>query len=128
MAADAQSANHYVFDGRGMTGTVDTTSIAGTPVASVTVDGVDATNVGVQHAPGLGVMVRGDLSAIADGPSRAVTVVVPEVNVSAEPEPFWGLAVIVTTQSSIGGPALVQGAIQSYDPREVSGTASAVMS
>jgi hypothetical protein len=128
MASRPQSANHYVFEGRGMTGTVDTTSDAGTPMASVSVDGVDATDVDVQPAPGLGVMVRGDLGGIADGPRRAVTVVVPEVNLSGDVERFWGLAVIVTTQSSIGGPALVQGALQSYEPREISGTASAVMS
>jgi hypothetical protein len=128
MAGSAQSANHYVFEGRGVTGTVDTTSIAGTPVASMSVDGVDATGVEVQPAPGPGGMVRGELGGIADGPSRAVNVVVPEVDLLAGTEPFFGLAVIVTTRSSMGGPALVSGAIQLYEPREITGTASSVAS
>jgi hypothetical protein len=73
-----------------------------------------------------GTAVTAILHATLDGPTTLVTLVLPGVNFLGDSERADVTAVAVTTvaQSSIGGSALVDGAIQSYEAELLVGTAS----
>jgi hypothetical protein len=123
-----EEANHFVFEGKGVSGSVDTTSITGQPIASVTVDGVEGSDAVIETWR-LGLTATMHLDGSPDLFTRSVTVVVPQVNVDGtDGEAFEGLAIVVRRRTSIGGPGLVQGAIETYDVRTVNGTASSVRS
>jgi hypothetical protein len=119
-------ANHYVFKGTGVSGSLDTTTLIGQPAGSVTVDDHDAQMVIERNS--MGWIGTAPVDAAPDAFTRSVVIVVPEVNADADGEKFDGLAIIVTHRTSIGGPGLVKGALEEYDVREISGTASAVQS
>jgi hypothetical protein len=122
-----ETANNYVLTGGGVEGTVDTTSITGKPVVDVRVGdrAVDAPElVGTE----LGLEVRGTLETIPDLREVRLTLILPVVNVDGAERTFAGVALITTTRTSIGGPRLVDGPLQSYELLPVSGTASAVQS
>ncbi len=121
-------ANRFVFEGQGVSGSVDTASITGQPLASVTVEGVEGSDTVVERWR-LGWTATAHLDGRPDAFTRSVTVVVPRVNVDGrDGEAFEGLAIVVRRRTSIGGPGLVQGPIETYDVRAINGTASSVRS
>ncbi len=121
-------ANRFVFGGKDILGSVDTTSITGGPIASITVDDILTHEPAVERG-WLGWTVTADVDSRPDLYSRAVTVVLPNVNVDAgASEGFDGLMIVVRRRTSIGGSGLVKGPIESYEVRTVTGTASSVQS
>ena len=104
-----EQANHFTVAGDGIEGGLDTTSIAGVPVGSITVDGHEGSN-------------------FADGPGTAALVLLPQTYVDGDSAEIEGLVIVTTSADSIGGPALVDGPVQRYAVRAVCGTASAVQS
>ena len=121
----SETANKYVLTGGGVEGTVDTTSITGEPVVDVRV-GDRAVNDPELVGTELGLEVRGTLENIPDLRGVRLTLILPVVNVDGAERTFAGVALITTTRTSIGGPRLVDGPLQSYELLPVSGTASAV--
>jgi hypothetical protein len=122
-----EEADHFVFSGEGISGVADTTSLTGKPTGSIEVDGATADELVLEHAPE-GWIARAHLSRVPDGPSRSVTLVLPRVNLHEDTVEFTAFAVVVTTRSRIGGPRFVKGALQRYDVRPITGTASLVAS
>ena len=122
-----EEANHFELSGEGITAVADTTSLTGRPTGSIQVDGGDGDELVLEAAPE-GWIARAHLSRTPDGPSRSVTVVVPRVNLSDDHVTFEAIAVLVTTRSSIGGPRFVKGAVQRYEVRALTGTASLIES
>lgn len=120
-------ANHYELTGAGVTGVVDLSGITGSPVFSLEVDGLSVTD-GTVEAGELGVVLTAVLDAAPDSHTTRLRLVLPEVNLAEGSVLVAGLAVVVKTRSSIGGPGLVDGALQSYALRPVAGTASFVES
>ena len=119
-------ANHYVLEGGGVTGTVDTTSFGGPPQLNVEVDGT------VLQGPTLeqtarGLEVTGVVSAIPDDRTVSATIFLPRVNIGEEPSvAFSGIALVTTALQSFGGPNLLTGPVHSYAVRPVAGTAQSV--
>jgi hypothetical protein len=121
------AANHFTVKGRGIEGTIDTAGLAGEPVVDLRVDGTTVENADLEISD-LGIEVDGFVEAVPDLKTVLVRVTVPQCNVEDSTTEFSGFAVVVTARTSIDGPALVGGPLQSYDVRAVTGTASAVES
>jgi hypothetical protein len=73
----------------------------------------------------VGTIATAVLEVIADGPTRMLTLLLPSVNFLGDSEEAHVTAVAMFTvaQSSIGGPQLVNGAIESYEAELLKGTA-----
>ena len=75
----------------------------------------------------LGRLVTAELSTVPDQGTTALVLVVPEVNLGDKTEQrVRTLAVLTTQRTSIGGPALVTGQVQTYKTIRLSGTARQV--
>ena len=74
----------------------------------------------------IGALVTATLDVVADGDSKTVTVVLPDVRLPVEGTgdgPFETVVVFATIRSSIAGPGRVEGAGQLYIPATLQGTA-----
>lgn len=120
-----EPANHYVIGGNGISGIVDTAGITGQPMVSLALHGQALQPVSLENSV-LGLVAGATIEAVPDSHDIVLQVIMPEVNVEAEPVQFASMAVLVTTRTSIGGPGLVQGALRQYEFRPISGVASAV--
>lgn len=120
-------ANLYEVTGSGIEGTVSTSSISGAPAVSLTVDGEALPDASLDRTEE-GLQVSATVQVVFDGWTTTLRLVLPQVNLGDDgtPEQVGGYAVVLTSKSSIGGPGLVQGAVQHYDVRQVEATASAV--
>lgn len=122
-------ANHYEIADGGIDGVVDTAGFTGQPVASVSFDGPALDGPTVQRGRE-GWEVAALVQVVHDGWTTSLRLVVPDVNLDDDGTPVEveGYAVVLTERDSIGGPGLVDGAIQSYDLRRFTATASIVES
>jgi hypothetical protein len=82
----------------------------------------------VTETSALGLLVSAVVRHDHDGDAVRVVAVLPRVNVadSSEAAPFEGIGMVVTHRSSIGGPSLVNGALELFDVRTVHGAADIV--
>jgi hypothetical protein len=114
---------------RGRSIDYSTSSIAGVPLLNVTWDGATYSfrgdEIQVLESP-LGRLVTVTLSAVPDLETVTLTLVVPAMNVDANGEPLRTFAVRTTNRTSIGGPALVKGQLQTYQRYALSGRAQHV--
>jgi hypothetical protein len=121
-------ANHFTVKGKGIEGTIDTAGLAGSPVVDLRVDGAVVDNAELDISD-MGIEVNGFVEAVPDMKTVLVRLTVPQCNVEDhQTTEFSGFAVVVTSRTSIGGPPLVGGPLQTYDVRAVTGTASVVES
>lgn len=76
----------------------------------------------------IGKQLTVELSHMPDGETRVLTVLLPQVNLAEGKTDARckGLVVFTTVRSSIGGPNLVKGQVQSYSAKVFRGTARAV--
>lgn len=110
--------------GRGLTIDYSTSSITGEPLLTVTRRGQTYSFRGDQIATldsPLGRLVTVTLSAIPDLETVTLTLVVPGFNLVEGEDTMRTFAVITTHRTSIAGPSLVQGQIQTYERIAVSG-------
>ena len=121
---DPVRANHYVLDGV-VAGTVDTSSLTGAAVVSLTVDGEEAKNVQVRDTVA-GLRLSALLDSHPDRDSRHLLLSLPRVNVTDAAVTFAAVAIVITALSTVGGPDLVEGVLHSYVVHPVAGSASAV--
>ena len=124
--ASSTQANHYVVIGDGISGTIDTSSISGQPVVGLEVDGESLQDPELRETP-LGLEASGIVRSIPDLETVRATVIVPRMNVDGGACPFVGVALLTSIRTSIGGPRLVDGALELYTLRPVGGTAEAVV-
>jgi hypothetical protein len=130
---DRAKPNHFELQGDGAQISFAESGIDGKPVLSY------------QPAQGLPVSFRGEQIRVAEGElGRTVTVMLeqvpdlhtvtltlllPEVNLPQEGEaPVQTVGIVTTSRTSIGGPALVQGALQSHCALDLQGIARIVQS
>jgi hypothetical protein len=90
--------------------------------ASVTFAGDD---LSIENSRALGRFVSVGLEYVADGYDRYLTLLVPDVNPdeSGRDVPISTVAIVTKHLTSIGGPALVEGALQTYEAVELEGVA-----
>ena len=90
-------------------------------------DGMEKGEVYLDRARALVAMDK-PADARPDLDTRLLIVLLPEANISEGPVAVAAIAAVVTVRTSIGGPQLVEGPIQSYAIHPVSASASAVRS
>jgi len=120
-------ANHYVISGNGIDAVVDIASISGKPAISLAVDGQSVPDPNLTTTAE-GYVVDAIVESVPDSHSLGIRLVFPEVNLSEPDVVIAGFAVLTRAATSIGGPRLVAGPLQSYELRPVGGTASGVTS
>jgi hypothetical protein len=110
--------------------TYSTTSITGEPQFNyqdrqrdVNVTGDDISRLETD----IGALVTVTLEVIPDLHTLAVSLLVPQINLRGGTEsPLSTLAILTTHHTSIGGPGLVEGPLQTYEAVALEGTASLV--
>ena len=131
MARKRSEPNLFELQGGGVTITWTPAGFTGRP--QLTYDdgdqqqtfGPDA--VVVSGKSPLGKLVTAELSAVPDEGTTSLVLVVPQVNMGDKTEQrVRTLAVVTTVRTSIGGPALVTGQLQTYKTVRLSGTAKQV--
>ena len=122
-----KQADHYVVTGAGIEAVIDTTSISGRPVVSLTVDDTSIDDPSFAVTP-RGIVVDGIVETVPDLRTVTICLTIPEVNLSESVITFAGYAALTTALTTIGGPSLVPGPVHLYELRPVAGTASAVVS
>ena len=122
-----KQANHYVVTGGGIEAVVDTTSISGRPVASLTVDGTAIADPSFA-VTARGIVVDGVVETVPDSHTVGICLTIPEVNLSEPVVTFAGYAALTTALTTIGGTTLVSGSLHVYELRPMAGTASAAES
>jgi hypothetical protein len=120
---------HLHDRGRSLSIEYSTSSIAGVPLLNVVQDGVahsfSGDEIGTLESP-LGRQVTVTLSAIPDLETVTLTLVVPAINLDGNDGAIRTFAVITTNRTSIGGPALVKGQLQTYRRIALTGRAEQV--
>lgn len=133
MSTQFTEPNHYDLHGKkkGFTVTYSTTSIAGVPLFTVVRDGVTHSfrgdEINTLESP-LGRLVTVTLSVVPDLEIVTFTLAVPAFNLAGSDGTIGTFAVMTTNRTSIGGPALVKGQIQTYKRFALSGRAQYVVS
>ena len=128
--AQTQAANNYeCTNDAGTTLNYSTTSFTGTPRFTILFDGNVVSRAGEEiqtQRTVLGTLVTVVRSIVPDAFVDTITFVAPDVNVTAKtPEVTFKTEVFFTrTRTSIGGPGLVGGVIQSSTRRTLACTAS----
>ena len=76
----------------------------------------------------IGRLITVELSFVPDGETRVLSVLLPQVNLAEgrSDTRFKGLVIFTTVRSTIGGPRLVRGPLQTYAAKVFRGTARAV--
>lgn len=122
-----EPANHYVISGNGIDAVVDTAGLKGRPVVSLAVDGQPVPDPALTTTSE-GFVVDATIEAVPDSHTIEIRLVFPEVNLSEQDVLFSGVAALTRELTSIGGPRLVSGPLQTYELRPVGGRASGVLS
>jgi hypothetical protein len=127
--ATLTEANSYHVHAHDLDIQYSATSLTGEPLMSVDQKGVKksfrGSEITTTESP-LGRLVTVTLEVVPDLRAVTLTLVVPMVNVGTHSEQVHTFAVIATGRSSIGGPRLVKGQVETYSTIQVSGTAQAV--
>jgi hypothetical protein len=124
-----RAANLFDLEGGGISIHYSASSIAGRPLLSYRSGDQQLSFSGdeIRHAESeIGALITVTTQATPDLSTTTLTVLLPSVNVRGEPAEISAVAILTTHHTSIGGPALVTGALQSYCAVPLTGTASAV--
>lgn len=107
-----------------------TTGIDGQPHLSVTdkngTRSFRGDEIRVQETE-VGMLVSVTLEVVPDAWTKTLTILLPQVNVATGAVTFTTQAITTTSRTSIGGPMLVAGALESWTYASMSGSASAVV-
>ncbi len=131
MARKRSEPNLFELEGGGVTITWAPAGFTGKPQLTFD-DGEQQQTFGpdavvVQGKSPLGRLVTAELSTVPDQGSTSLVLVVPQVNLGDKAvQRVRTLAVLTTHRTSIGGPALVTGQVQTYKTIRLRGTASQV--
>ncbi|WP_072807112.1 hypothetical protein [Rhodococcoides yunnanense] len=121
------AANHWTFEGDGISGTLDSATVAGVLAAQIDLSGATLESTAVTRSD-LGYEVRAIVEQAHDGNSTHLLLVLPRVNIENTPVDFGAYAVLFTSRGNVAGDRYVHGALESYDVRTLTGTASLVNS
>jgi hypothetical protein len=126
--AKLKAANFFELSRGRSTISYTASNIAGKPVVTYHKGKVTRTFTGDEvrrEKTALGTLVTVTLEVVSDGPTSLLTLVLPEVLVGSDgPEKVSVPVVFHIVQSSIAGPPLNPGQVQTYDVKTFTGTAS----
>ena len=124
--------NHYELESDyGSQVSYDTTSLTGEPLLSYRGGGFDVSARGDQirtQELGVGTVVSIVLKAVPDAETVTLSLLLPRVNLGEGPAELKAVAIVTTAKTSIGGPDLLTGPLESYKVEQLHGTASQVVS
>jgi hypothetical protein len=127
----AQTANRYQLSCTGIELDFFVADIGGEPSLTLRIDGEEVSargdEVDVESTP-IGTLVSVDLpfAAVPDQKGETYSALLPAVNVEYDPVRIWAPGIRTTQLTSIGGPDLVDGPLQTYEVMILSGEASVV--
>ena len=128
--AEAQEPNVFELKGMGIELTYSTTSLSGQPQLTykdmkrtLTYRGEEIRQLDSE----IGQQVTVTLEQIPDLRTETLTLILPAINVEATGTGFQTIAIITTHRTSIGGPDLVKGVLQTYRTKTLRGTARTVI-
>jgi hypothetical protein len=128
--AEPRHPNRFELTGYdGVELTYDTTSIAGQPQLHFRDGERDVSRSGDEIESleiGIGTLVSAQIEAVPDDHTVTVSVLLPTVNLDDGEAEFETVASETTSRTSIGGPALATGPVESYKPLQLRGTARLV--
>jgi hypothetical protein len=130
--AQPKQANHFELHRGGTSITYDASSITGKPLLNYNDGTISRSFTGDEIETvkaSIGTLLTVDVEFIPDAETKAVTVVLPQVNLKdGKPRRFKTVVLFTTIHTSFVGPALVDGPIQTYTAKTFRGTASFVLS
>jgi hypothetical protein len=109
--------------------TYDTTSIAGQPQLHYRHGDHDVSRSGEEIRSletEIGTLVTAEVDSVPDSHTLTVSVLLPAINLGEGDADFETSAIETTSKTSIGGPNLVTGALETYEFLPLSGKASLV--
>ncbi|MBM3735174.1 MAG: hypothetical protein FJW39_05245 [Acidobacteria bacterium] len=122
--------NLYELQGGNLTVSYSTSSISGKPLFNYKKGRTMLSFMGDQirtQSTGIGTLVTVDIEFIPDLRTVTFTLVVPQVNLPPKNKArIVTIGITTASKTSIGGPGLVQGQVQSYKVAALKGTASMV--
>ena len=128
--AEAQEPNVFELKGMGIELTYSTTSFSGQPQLTykdmkrtLTYRGEEIRQLDSE----IGHQVTVTLEQIPDLHTVTLTMILPAINVESTETSFQTYAILTTHRTSIGGPELVNGVLQTYLMRTLRGTAQTVI-
>ena len=128
--AKAQEPNVFELKGMGIELTYSTTSLSGEPQLTykdmkrtLTYRGEEIRQLDSE----IGQQVTVTLEQIPDLRTETLTLILPAINVEGTGTFFQTHAIITTHRTSIGGPDLVKGVLQTYRMKTLRGTARTVI-
>jgi len=127
--AEAQEPNLFELKGVGIELTYSTTSLSGQPQLTykdmkrtLTFHGEEIRQIDSE----IGQQVTVTLEQVPDLRTETLTLILPAINVEGTGTFFQTNAIITTHRTSIGGPDLVKGVLQTYRIKTLRGTARTV--
>jgi hypothetical protein len=127
--AAGQEPNLFELKGPGIEVTYSTSSFSGQPIftykdrkVSLTFQGEEIRRLETDTGP----QVTVTLEQIPDLLTLTLTLLLPAINLEGTECPFQTYAIITTHKTSIGGPDLVKGALQTYRVKALKGMARLV--
>lgn len=124
-----EEPNLYELTGKATQITYSTTSFAGRPQLDFQDDDRKLAFSGDEIRTGeseLGLLVSVTLEVVPDLHTLTLTLVLPAINLKGKERKFRTLAVMTSNRTSIGGTALVTGALQTYEILKLRGVARQV--
>jgi len=130
VGAEAQEPNLFELKGMGIELTYSTTSLSGQPQLTykdmkrtLTYSGEEIRQLDSE----IGQQVTVTLEYIPDLHTVTLTLILPAINVEGTGTIFQTYAILTTHLTSIGGPELVKGVLQTYRMKTLRGTARTVI-
>jgi hypothetical protein len=128
--SEGRRPNRYVLKGGYEAQlTYETTSITGEPQLQYGDEKYQVTKRGDEirsQELEIGTLVSIELEAVSDARVVELSLLVPAVNLDDGTAEVETVAVVTTERTSIGGPGLVTGQLQTYEAQNLSGTAELV--
>ncbi len=130
LIASTQEPNHFELKGTGIEVTYSTSSFSGQPQLTykdkkriLTFQGEEIRQLDSE----IGLQVTVTLEQVPDLRTETLTLILPAINLEVTEIPFQTNAIITTHRTSIGGPDLVKGVLQTYRIKTLKGTARMVI-
>jgi hypothetical protein len=128
--AGTQEPNLFELKGIGIELTYSTTSLSGQPQLTYKDRKRTFTFHGeeIRHLDSeIGLQVTVTLEQVPDLRTETLTLIIPAINGEGASTPFQTNAILTTHRTSIGGPALIKGLLQTYRVKALKGTARTVV-
>jgi hypothetical protein len=127
---DPRQPNMFELQGGDVRVSYSTSSIAGVPLFTYEGQGVKRSFKGEEiraQETEIGVLVTVTIEAVPDFRVVTFSVLIPTINLDGNEAEVKTQGIHTTSRTSIGGPALVKGQVNSYEGVELSGKARAVV-